>query len=40
MRKKYTEKFFYRKEGVIAATFNVDEIDMRILNGNGAEWSE
>jgi len=32
------EKFFYRKEGVIAATFNVDEIDMRILNGDGAEW--
>lgn len=32
------EKFYCRKEGVIAATFNVDEIEMRILNGDGAEW--
>jgi len=32
------EKFICRKEGVIAATFNVDEIEMRILNGDGAEW--
>jgi hypothetical protein len=32
------EKFCRRKEGVIAATFNVDEIELRILNGDGAEW--
>jgi len=32
------EKFYYRKEGVIAATFNLDETEMRILNGDGAEW--
>lgn len=32
------DKFYCRKEGEIAATFNVDEIEMRILNGDGAEW--
>lgn len=31
-------KFFRRKEGVIAAAYNVDEIAMRVLNGDGASW--
>lgn len=30
--------FVKRKEGVIANTYNVDEIESRILNGDGAEW--
>jgi len=32
------DNFFERKEGVIAETYNVDEIEMRILNGDGANW--
>lgn len=32
------DKFFSRKEGVIAETYNIDEIEMRILNGDGANW--
>jgi len=32
------EKFFKRKEGMIAATYNVDEIEMRLLGGDGAKW--
>jgi len=32
------EKFFKRKEGMIAATFDVDTIDMRFLGGDGAHW--
>jgi len=32
------DKFYRRKEGVIAANFNVDEIVTRILNGDGASW--
>jgi len=32
------EKFYSRKEGVIAANYNIDEITMRILNGDGASW--
>jgi len=32
------DSFFMRKEGVIAARYNVDEIEMRILNGDGASW--
>lgn len=32
------EKFYCRKEGAIAAAFNVDEIEKRILNGDGADW--
>jgi hypothetical protein len=31
-------KFINRKEGAIAAVYNVDEIDMRFLNGDGAVW--
>ena len=31
-------KFRKRKEGVIANTYNVDEIETRLLNGDGAEW--
>ncbi len=31
-------KFVARKEGVIASTYNVDEVETRILNGDGAEW--
>jgi hypothetical protein len=30
--------FFKRKEGKIAETYNVDEIEARILNGDGASW--
>jgi len=30
--------FVKRKDGVIAATYNVDEIDVRFLNGDGASW--
>ncbi|MDR1409003.1 MAG: UPF0236 family protein, partial [Oscillospiraceae bacterium] len=32
------EKFVKRKEGVIAGVYNVDEIQMRLLNGDGAPW--
>jgi hypothetical protein len=32
------KKFRYRKEGTIAATYNVDEIETRLLNGDGAKW--
>ena len=31
-------EFVKRKEGVIASTYNVDEIESRVLNGDGAEW--
>ena len=30
--------FYKRKEGVIAENYNVDEIEIRILNGDGANW--
>jgi len=30
--------FQKRKEGAIAAVYSVDEIEMRLLNGDGAEW--
>jgi len=30
--------FVKRKEGVIASTYSVDEIEMRFLNGDGASW--
>ena len=33
-----TADFNRRKEGVIAANYNVDEIEMRVLNGDGAAW--
>ena len=33
-----SSKFYDRKEGVIAETYNIDEIEMRILNGDGANW--
>ena len=32
------DKFFRRKEGVIAANWSVDEIEVRVLNGDGARW--
>ncbi len=31
-------EFVARKEGVIASTYNVDKVETRILNGDGAEW--
>ena len=31
-------EFVERKEGHIASVYNVDEIEMRILNGDGAKW--
>jgi hypothetical protein len=31
-------KFAKRKEGVIAKTYNTDEIEIRFLNGDGASW--
>jgi len=31
-------EFMKRKEGVIAGTYNVDEIAMRFVNGDGAKW--
>ena len=31
-------KFFRRKEGIVSGTYNVDEIIMRFLNGDGAPW--
>ncbi len=31
-------KFQKRKEGAIAQTYNVDEIEIRLLNGDGAQW--
>jgi len=31
-------KFVKRKDGVIAGVYNVDKIDMRFLNGDGADW--
>jgi hypothetical protein len=33
-----TQSFVKRKEGVIAQTYNVDEIELRFLNGDGASW--
>jgi hypothetical protein len=32
------KRFRIRKEGTIAAAYNVDEIDMRFVNGDGANW--
>jgi hypothetical protein len=32
------KRFKLRKEGTIAAAYNVDEIDMRFVNGDGANW--
>jgi len=31
-------KFHKRKEGIIASDYNVDEIETRIINGDGANW--
>jgi len=31
-------KFQKRKEGIIANAYNTDEIEMRIVNGDGANW--
>ena len=33
-----TLKFQRRKEGIIAGTYDVNEIEMRFLNGDGASW--
>lgn len=33
-----SKEFQKRKEGAIASVFNTDEIEMRILNGDGAPW--
>ncbi|NLB80860.1 MAG: ISLre2 family transposase [Clostridiaceae bacterium] len=33
-----TGSFFHRKEGKIAESYCVDEIETRILNGDGASW--
>ena len=32
------DDFVKRKEGVIASVYNTDEIEMRILGGDGAKW--
>jgi len=32
------EDFVGRKEGAIAGAYNVDEIELRLLNGDGANW--
>ena len=32
------DDFYKRKEGVIAGVYNVDEIAMRFINGDGAKW--
>jgi hypothetical protein len=32
------KKFMKRKEGIVAAKYNVDEIDIRIVGGDGANW--
>jgi 7,8-dihydro-6-hydroxymethylpterin-pyrophosphokinase len=32
------EEFYKRKEGLIAATYNVDEIEQRVLGGDGDKW--
>jgi hypothetical protein len=32
------KRFRIRKEGTIAAAYNMDEIDTRLLNGDGADW--
>ena len=31
-------KFHKRKEGIIANVYNIDEIETRIINGDGASW--
>jgi hypothetical protein len=32
------KEFIGRKEGVIASVYRVDEIELRVLNGDGANW--
>ena len=32
------DKFYRRKEGAIASRYDVDEIEVRVLNGDGASW--
>ena len=32
------KKFRSRKEGTIAAAYNIDEVEIRLLNGDGANW--
>lgn len=31
-------EFQKNKEGIVASRFNVDEIDLRVINGDGAQW--
>lgn len=33
-----SKEFYRKKEGAIASVFNVDEVDIRILNGDGGGW--
>ena len=33
-----SRRFRWRKDGAIASVYNVDEIDQRCLNGDGAHW--
>jgi hypothetical protein len=33
-----SRRFQWRKDGVIASAYNVDEIEQRCLNGDGARW--
>jgi len=32
------EKFYERKEGLLGSRYNMDEIEMRLHNGDGADW--
>ena len=32
------KEFIRRKEGVVASVYRVDEIELRVLNGDGANW--
>ena len=32
------EEFKRKKEGLIGSRFNVDEIELRVINGDGAQW--
>ena len=38
LERSETERYTVKMEGAIAQTYNVDEIDMRFLNGDGASW--
>ena len=32
------QDFMKNKEGVVASRFNVDEVELRVINGDGAQW--